>query len=262
MLFWNVATAGGDQMSVQRFMSTADVRAARRAYAIQLSLAALVGLTLACVGFALLAYFSAQPDSFGSGPELKGAADKLFPRFIAFHLPPVVSGLVLAGVFAAAMSSFDSGVNSITAVVTRDFLDRFGMSPADERAQVRALRGLAAAIGAAVIIGSCFMKYVPGNLLEVTGKTANLLAVPIFCLFFFALFVKFASPAGVWIGTLFGIATAALIAFSGPIFGHDPVTGRDPISFQWVPVFAFVANIAMGIAGSLLFRRRQGIVSV
>jgi SSS family solute:Na+ symporter len=86
--------------------------------------------------------------------------------------------------------------------------------------------------------------------------------VPIFCLFFFALFVKFASPAGVWIGTLFGIATAALIAFSGPIFGRDPVSGRDPISFQWVPVFAFVANIAMGIAGSLLFRRRKGIVSV
>lgn len=255
MFFWNVATAGGDQLSVQRFMSTADIRAARRAYAIQLTLAAVVGLTLACVGFALLGYFTAHPPPFEGG--LKAGADKLFPRFIAFELPPVVSGLVLSGIFAAAMSSFDSGVNSISAVVTRDFVERFGRTWTGERARVRFIRQVSVATGAAVIVGSCFMKYVPGNLLEVTGKTANLLTVPIFCLFFFALFVKFASPAGVWIGAVCGIVAATLTAFSGPIFGPDPVTGRDPISFQWVPVFAFIANVTAGLLGSLIFPRRD-----
>jgi SSS family solute:Na+ symporter len=139
------------------------------------------------------------------------------------------------------------------------FLERFGIQAADERRRVRFIRRLAVATGTLVITGSCFMKYVPGNMMEVTGKTANLLTVPIFCLFFFALFVKFASPAGVWIGAVCGIAAATLTAFSGPIFGLDPVTGRDPISFQWVPVFSFIANVLAGLIGSVVFPRRTGL---
>ena len=59
VLVWFVATAGGDQTSVQRFMATSDARAARRAYATQLTVSCIVGVTLALVGFALLGYFKA-----------------------------------------------------------------------------------------------------------------------------------------------------------------------------------------------------------
>lgn len=72
---------GGDQLSVQRFMSTSDVRSARRALAVQLSVSVLVGLTLACVGFALLGYFEAFPERLGAGLSLKADADKIFHRF-------------------------------------------------------------------------------------------------------------------------------------------------------------------------------------
>jgi len=251
VFFWTVATMGGDQLSVQRFMSTSDVRSARRALAVQLSVSVLVGLTLACVGFALLGYFEAFPERLGAGLSLKADADKIFPRFIAFHLPPVVSGLVVSGLFAAAMSSLDSGVNSITAVVMRDFQARFGFGPKSDEEHFRQARWLAFIIGAVVVAASSLMKNVPGNLTEVTGKTANLLTVPIFCLFVFALYVKSASPVGVWIGMICGVGVALLIAFSGPIFGT--VNGRDPISFQWMQLGAFVANMVGGMLGSRLF---------
>ncbi len=251
VLLWTVATMGGDQLSVQRFMSTHDLKSARRALAVQLSISVIVGVTLSCVGFALLGYFEAFPERLGAGLSLKTDADKIFPRFIAFHLPPVVSGLVVAGLFAAAMSSLDSGVNSITAVVMRDFQGRFGWGPKTDEQHFRQARWLAFIIGAVVVASSSLMKNVPGNLTEVTGKTANLLTVPIFCLFVFALFVKFASPVGVWIGALCGVTVAALVAFSGPIFGM--VDGRDPISFQWMQIGAFIANMVGGMAGSLLF---------
>jgi len=269
-LVWYVSTSGGDQVSVQRFMAVEDIKAARQALATQLTVSVIVGVTLGIVGFALLGYFRAHPDLLPAGKTLAANADEIFPRFIAFHLPPGISGLVVAAMFAAAMSSVDSGVNSITAVVMRDLLDRFGRSPKNDRQHVIAARLLAFGIGAVVVIGSSLMDRVPGNITAVTNKTSNLLTTPIFCLFFFALFVPFARPIGVWVGAFFGTATAAVIAFSGPLvtllanqFGVDPqlfnveideVTGMapDPISFQWIAPAAVTANIVAGMLASLL----------
>lgn len=285
---WYVCTSGGDQTSVQRFMATEDAPAARRAFATQLSVSVVVSITLGCVGFALLAYFTTHPEFLPDDISLKENADKLFPHFIAFHLPPGVSGLVVAAMFAAAMSSIDSGVNSITAVVMTDGLDRFGRTPKTEKGHVLAARWLAFSIGAFVVLASTVMGKIPGNITSVTNKTTNLLATPIFGLFFFALFVPFASPRGVWIGTILGTITAVLIAFSGPFvlalhlycgiapetFGTtlvqtlDPKTGEtilscpDPISFQWIAPVTLVVNIVSGLVASLVFPRQQTTDSV
>lgn len=143
-------------------------------------------------------------------------------------------------------------------------------------------RLLAFGIGVTVVLGSSFVKYIPGNITAMTNKTVNLLTTPIFGLFFFALFVPFARPLGVWIGAICGTITAALIAFSGPIvallsrFGVDPavfrvelmtktdlatgrqwITAQDPVSFQWIGPTALVVNIAAGTAASWLLSRRR-----
>lgn len=286
-LVWYVCTSGGDQTSVQRFMATKDATAARWALATQLGVSVIVALTLGCVGFALLGYFSAHPELLPNDISLKDNADKVFPHFIAFHLPPGISGLVVAAMFAAAMSSIDSGVNSITAVVMTDGLDRFGLKPKSERQHVWMARCLAFGIGAFVVLVSTQMGAVPGNITAMTTKTANLLTTPIFGLFFFALFVPFASPNGVWIGTLCGTLVAAAIAFSGPLvlamhllldvdpatFGTslietlDETSGEttlscpDPISFQWIAPVAITVDIVTGLIGSLLFPRKQSTES-
>ena len=205
------------------------------------------------MGLALLGFFQAQPDLFPAGGSLKSQADQLLPHFIAAHLPPAVTGLVLSGLFAAAMSSIDSGVNSITAVVMRDFLDRLGHRTLTARQHLRTARGLAVAIGAIVVMLSTVMKHVPGNFLEVTNKTTNPLTVPIALLFLFALFVPFANAPGVWLATLASAVAAALAAFSGVLFGMDPVTGSDPISFQLIAPFSLMAGLAVGLVACKLF---------
>jgi len=256
---WFVCTSGGDQTSVQRFMATRDAAAARRALAIQLIVGVVVTITLGFVGFALLAYFTAHPEALSQNLSLRDNADQVFPYFISFHLPPGVSGLVVAAMFAAAMSSLDSGVNSITAVVMSDFLGRSGKAPTTELGQVRMARWLAFGIGSIVVITSLAMGSIPGNITAVTVKTSNLLTTSIFALFFFALFVRFSSPVGVWIGAVCGTTTAILIAFSGPIFGFVPGTDLDPISFQWIGAIAITVNIISGCIGSLLYPPRLEI---
>ena len=257
VFLWMVATSTGDQVTVQRFMATEDVKAAKRAVAMQLILGAVVGLTLGLVGVALLGFFQAHPELLPEGKTLAESADKIFPIFIANHLPPIVRGLVISGLFAAAMSSIDSGVNSITAVVATDLLGRFGKSPQSDAGQVRFSRWLALGIGLTVVILSAFMDRIPGNFMTVTNKSVNLLTVPIALLFVFALFIKSTSPIGAWIGTLSSALSAVLVAFSGALFGMDPVTGYDPVSFQWIPLVALVVGLTMGWIGSRLFPRKD-----
>jgi solute:Na+ symporter, SSS family len=241
-----VCTAGGDQVSVQRFMATRDVHAARRAFLTQLCVAALITSTLAVVGLALLGYFQAHPGALPAAMSVEENADNIYPRFISFHLPAGVSGLVVAAMFAAAMSSIDSGVNSITAVVMSDLFERFGYRPKTEKGHVFAARCLAFGIGAIVVIGSSFMGNIPGNITSIAAKTTNLLATPLFALFFFAVFLPKTKPMAVWVGWFFGLSTAVLIAFSGAIFGYHPETGYDPISFQWIGPAALLINIVTG----------------
>ena len=283
MLCWYICTAGGDQTVVQRYMATTDLRAARRAVAVQLTVGVAVGITLTLVGFALLRYFEVYSADLPAGLDLKKNADDLFPRYIAYHLPIGISGLVVAAMFAAAMSSIDSGVNSVTAVVMTDFLDRFGLQPKTEKGHIRVARALALTVGLTVVLGSTFMGYIPGNITAITNKTVNLLTAPIFALFFFALFVPRISAVSAWIGTWLGVFTAAMIAFSGPLvyWLHvawkvdpatfnveiieriNPATGtefytcEDPISFQWIGPVSLLASVLSGWLLSFVFPRRK-----
>lgn len=266
VVIWYVATSGGDQVSVQRFMSTKDASAARRSLAIQLTVGCVVGGTLALVGFCMLGYFQSFPGELPASIDLKNNADKIFPYVISYQLPIGISGLVVAAMFAAAMSSIDSGVNSITAVISKDFIDRFGKSFGDEKKHVRFTRYLAFTIGIVVIYCSSFMGGIEGNITEVTGKTANLLTTPIFCLFVFAIFIPFAKPLGVWVGAICGTATAVVVAFSGFCYDIDISTymfefhgqiNLEAFSFQWIAPCAVTVNLVTGSIVSLLIRDKK-----
>lgn len=250
MMIWMVATYGGDQVSVQRFMATKDLRAARRSIATNLIVGAIVSLTLLLAGFALLGYYDLNPEALGDSLSLKGNADKIFPHFIATGLPPVITGLVVAAICAAAMSSIDSGINSITAVVLSDFTKNHDTSQGNEtwkaKQRFRRARSLAVVIGMVIIASSTLVKFVPGNITAITNKTVNLLPPHLFALFIFALFVKNAKPTGVWLGCSVGTIVAVLIGFSGPIFGYRADTGTDPVSFIWMAPVSLMVNLLVG----------------
>ncbi|MBR15873.1 MAG: sodium-coupled permease, partial [Gammaproteobacteria bacterium] len=196
---WYVATQIGDQVSVQRFMASANVGAARTSLAINLLFSSIVAVTLTLVGFSLLGFFQLNPSELSTGLSLQNDADQIFPYFIAFHLPPFVSGIVLCGLFSAAMSSVDSGVNSISAVVMTDYVARLKGEFSDSLSLLYA-RWISMAIGISVIVFSYFIELVPGNIMEVTNKTVNLLSVPIFLVVAHALFLKVHNSISVYLG--------------------------------------------------------------
>ena len=244
---WWICTAGSDQTAIQRFMATGDPPAARRSFLIN-SLAGLaVSVLLALVGFSLLAYYQDDPGRL-LGSTIENDSDLLFPLFISHHLPVGLSGLVVSGMFAAAMSSVDSGVNSITAVVMTDFVERFRTQKLSEKTRTRASRLMALAIGLFVVTTSSFLEYVPGNFLEVSQRTLGLFVSPLFALFFVGLFMKGATERGAIAAAAVAFLTAAAISF------WEQITGLPAISFQWILAGSV---IAAAITGWLLRNRSR-----
>lgn len=244
---WHVCTAGSDQMAIQRYLATPNVKSARRVVGIYLVADVCVGLFLATMGLALFAFFQRNPDML-AGRE--GRADQLFPLFIVNALPPGVTGMVIAGLLAAAMSSLSSGVNSASSVLAVDFIDRFRRNPRAETElqSLRRAKLLSVAVGLVIITMSIGVNRVSGNLLEVAGKMVNLLTAPLFVLFFMAFFIPWATPPGAFCA---GVASA-VVAIG---VGHFGWFG---LSFIWIMPTALLTGVTVGPLVSLLpFGRRR-----
>ncbi len=249
---WWICTCGSDQLAVQRYLSTRDVRAARRSLLIALSTDLLINVFLGILGLALLAYFRVHPHFLGDGQTIAGNADQLFPRFMLLVLPQGIGGLVLVALLAAAMSSLSSGVNSACSVITVDFIQRFSKAEGSQASQIRLARQVSWSIGIATVLISFLIPGVKGNLLEIAYKVVNFLAAPLFGLFFMAIFVRWATVPGTIIGTIGGLGVGGAISY------WEELTGNKGISFIWAIPLGLIAQVALGMIASLLpIGRRQ-----
>lgn len=246
-LIWWVCTSASDQMAIQRYLSTRDVASGRRALLHNVIGGAVVTSILILLGLALLGFYQQNGSLFPATLSLKTKADTLFPYFVSHFLPAGIPGLVMAGLLAAAMSSLSSGINSSITVISKDFIETFAPDAGrTDRDRIVTGRILAAVIGVLAIGGSQLATMIPGNLIEVASKSINLFLCPIFGLFFLALFVPFATPFGAVMGALYSLTAAALIAY------WDLITGRPPISFQWIAIVALMTTIICSTGFSLL----------
>jgi len=252
---WTVCTAGADQTAVQRFMATKDAAAARRSYLVNSVVGLAVTVVMTLVGLALKGYCEAVPSFVPAGETVASYADRLFPHFIANKLPIGIAGLVVSGMFAAAMSSIDSGVNSISAVVLRDFVDRFRQSPVDQVTHVRIARSIAIVVGSIVVGGSTLIPYVQGNLLEVSKRVVGVLVAPLFTLFFMALFVRRASVIGTNVGALSGFASAILVSY------WSPIVEERALSMTLISPTALTVGVTVGFVVSCLFPKKANAKS-
>tara|TARA_R110000822_G_scaffold168554_2_gene308608 strand:+ start:11794 stop:13257 length:1464 start_codon:yes stop_codon:yes gene_type:complete len=241
---WYVCTAGSDQMAIQRYLATKDVRTARRMYLNSIISNAVVTMLLAILGLALFAYFKMYPDLILNGNSIVDEADSLFPRFIVIGLPAGFTGLVLAGLLAASMSSLSSGINSSAMSIINDFILRFSKKTISEKNQVKMAKYISFGIGFIIVLLSFVVGNIQGNLLEITYKTINLLVAPLFVPFFMAMFVQKAKPTATLIGTLLSGVAALFISFSQELFGET-------ISFLWIIPGSFIVGVVISLVLSL-----------
>jgi SSS family solute:Na+ symporter len=241
-------------MSIQRFLSTRDPSAARKTLAVAQVTDVLVASLLALTGVALLGYYRTHA-GFSDAAVSGAAGDQLFPRFIMSEMPAGLSGLVLAAILSAALSSLSSGLNSASAVLDTDFLARRSGAATSEAANVARLKRLTWIVALIAIALSLLNAVIEGNLVERCFKIVNLLTAPLFVLFFLALFVPWSNALGAWLGLIASSLTAVAIAFA-PDLGWNL-----GISFVWMMPCSLLVGITVGTLCSGLPRPRQPMVS-
>jgi solute:Na+ symporter, SSS family len=243
---WYVCTNGSDQMSIQRFLSNRDAAAARRTLASAQITDAIVATLLALTGVAILGYYRAHPPELAGSPTLSSVGDQLFPRFIMTQMPMGLSGLVLAAILSAGLSSLSSGINSACAVLDRDFFSRRSIVQSSDAAAVVRLKRLTWLVAFVAIALSLLNVFIEGNLLERCFKLVNLLTAPLFVLFFLALFVPWANAVGAWLGLLASVLTAIAIAYSADL-------GLNlGLNFVWMMPCSLLVGVTLGTLGSAL----------
>ena len=260
--FW-IATATSDQVMIQRYLCTRNAPQARRSLLTGMLGDIAIMVVLFLVGIALLGYFTQFPgETADPTKSITEQADDLFPQFIGAVLPQGITGLLVAALFAAAMSSLDSGITAISSVLITDFKGIFARAVSDERAMVRRARWASLAIGIVAIIMSFTNFAVQAafgdiNLFELGGKISGFFIVPLFILFVMAFFVKFSTPAGAWAAIVVGFLAGVLFSYWKPLF--DWWNGNNEaleFSFQWITISAAFFSIGAGMAVSLVTKPR------
>lgn len=146
-LFINLQNFGIDQSYVQRYATARSDRAAARSVWLGALLYVPLSALFFFIGTALFAFYTARPELLPAGGALK--ADAVYPHFIVAELPTGVTGLLIAAVFAAAMSSVDSSLNSSATLILCDVYKRYVRPLASERESMRVLRAATLIWGAA-----------------------------------------------------------------------------------------------------------------
>ncbi|KXV40382.1 hypothetical protein AD942_07045 [Gluconobacter japonicus] len=113
----SLASHGTDQLMLQRCLAARTLGGARAAMIGSVFVVALLFALLSFIGVGLHVLW----------PEYQGAPDALFPKFI-LTLPPILRGLLIAGILAATMGSLSSAMNSMAAATRSDFFPKNTLS--------------------------------------------------------------------------------------------------------------------------------------
>ena len=185
-----------DQAVVQRYLTTSTEKEAQKAVWTNALLAIPASFIFSLMGIALFVFYKSNPELLG--PLQKN--DQILPWFVANQMPAGLAGLVIAGVFAAAMSSLDSSMHSICTAVSNDFIKRFRESWSDSD-QLNFARKLVGFLG---ILGTVFALVLSsmdtGHILDLLVSILGLIGSPLAGLFLLGLFVKRAKAIHAWMG--------------------------------------------------------------
>jgi len=226
------------QNMIQRYVCAGTLARGRGVVLLSAVINAGLGLLFILVGTALFAFYS-QPGGVGlpaAGVEI-AKQDQILPYFVAKQLPGVgLVGLILAGLFAAAMSTIDSGINGVTSVIVYDWLS-------GKELPLKVGRILTTVLGI-VVIGAAILVPVLGDtvfgiITAIAGTSLGMLLA----VYLLGMLIPRVNLPGVLIGLAAGLVCLALVW----VFTDIPK--------WWFGAFTIVPTFIVGLVASLFFPR-------
>ncbi|MDP2137005.1 MAG: sodium:solute symporter [Candidatus Didemnitutus sp.] len=258
VLFDVVLTFPKDQVLMQRVLSTRSSREASRSIWTFAAIMVPGGFLFYLIGTALYVFYKAHPERMN--PLL--TTDATFPLFIAAELPVGVTGLIIAGIIAASMSTLSSILNSVATLGSVDFYEKL-VKKRDPAVSVRVAEWMT--VGAGIIgmgLALLLSRYDINSLFDVSIELSGMLSGGFAGAYTLGMFTRRAN----WQGVVIGIATSimlTILAWSQSLvhpYFYMPISILICIVVGYLASFLFPPP-AQSLDGLTIFTRQDEIVS-
>jgi SSS family solute:Na+ symporter len=221
-IFINLQNFGIDQNYVQRYMASRDERNARRSAGFGSLLYIPVSMIFFMIGTSLFSYYRALPGHLPAIYNFSGMNDRVFPYFIAHELPVGLTGILIASVFAAGMSTVSTSINSSSTIILTDYVQRFSGKFNTEKEKLWILYWSSVGISVAGILTALAMINVE-SALDTWWKLASVFSGGMLGLFLLGVFVKKVNVKGTLIGVIIGLMVIFWMSLSSLLFDGTPL---------------------------------------
>lgn len=235
-IFINLQNYGIDQNYVQRYMASSSEAEAKRSALWGGLLYLPVSMLFFMIGTALFAYYNVFPDTLPAELHDLAKSDRVFPFFIVDVLPDGLTGLLIASIFAAGMSTISTGINSSSTVVLVDYYQRFSKEPLSEKKSMRILYVTTLVISL-IGIGIGFAMINVKSALDAWWKLASVFSGGMLGLFLLGAFVEKVNQKGAIVGVVLGVLLILWMSLS-PLFWTE-----GPMSAYASPFHAYLAIV-------------------
>ena len=240
--FLTTATHGTDQLMVQRYLCAKNSRQATLALLTSGVVIFAQFVLFLLIGVMLFVFYQKVA---GLPPEVAAQADRVFPHFIVTQLPTGLVGLVVAAIFAAAMSTLSSSLNSLAATAVTDFYRPLFAPDKSDRHYLNASRLLTAIWGVVQIVVAMIAIAMKGRGVDAVLAVASFTNGPVLGLFLLSALTRRVGPQGALVGVVTGIA--------GMVF----VWLQLNISWQWYVLIGSLLTFASGSLASVVLERKR-----
>ena len=258
---FSVASHGTDQLIVQRLLACRSLRDSQRA---------LVGSAIVVmIQFALFLLIGLMLWSYYNGATMPALGlsrpDEVFPKYIVEGLPAGISGLLLAGIIAAAMSTLSSTVKSLASSSLLDIYKRFASSALDEARSLTASRAVTLLWGVVLIGFASLFEDSDNAVIELGLTIASYTYGPLLGVFLLGILVNRSNQSDALVAFAATIVAMILIIFG---VWHSPGEGwvlvvnpsaaeileRDlkSIAWPWYPLIGSAITVSVGALTSFV----------
>src|SRR3989449_2011315 len=202
-----MASHGTDQLLVQRLLTCRNMRDSQKALVLSGFVVLFQFALFLTIGVMLYVYYKFYPLT-----TKLASNDEIFPTFIVQRLPHGVSGLVIAAIFAAAMSNLSGSLNSLSSSTVIDFYKPLVKPQASDEELLKLSRWLTAGWGI-VLIAIAILASSWGSVFTTGLTIASMVYGPMLGAFLLGVLTKRANQTGVMIGMALSLAFMLFIKF-------------------------------------------------
>ncbi|WP_018276726.1 sodium:solute symporter [Teredinibacter turnerae] len=246
--FLYVSYYGCDQSQVQRELCAANIHESKKSLFLNGLLRFPLVLLYCLIGVGLASYAANHPEFIqqlpteGDTPNYNVAV----PLYMLQVLPAGLVGLALVALFAAAMSSLDSVINSLSASTMEDFVRRLSSNAWSDETELWISRVVTLCWGSLAVVFSFYVGDIADSVLVAINKIGSLINGPVLGVFLLGIFTRRCNGLGAVCGLCLGFVTNVLCWLYLP-----------DVSWLWWNVIGLIVCILGGYLTSLFVGRRQ-----